>query len=113
MQRSAHGTVSDVRGITKTYAVVSEVQRDVADTRAIVSDIHRNMPRSQEGVDDQRRLVSGISTTSATEHMFNVAQTHTKLAYPTVNGSNILYLYLAHPVNYLPLRQGAVLDVTN
>ena len=79
----------------------------------MVSDIRRNMLRSQEGVDDQRRLVSGTSTTSATEHMLNICQTHTKLAYPTVNGSNILYLYLAHPVNHLPLRQGAVSDATN
>jgi len=80
VQRSAHGTVSDVRGITKTYAVVSEVQRDVADTRAIVSDIRRNMPRSQEGVDDQRRPVSDTPTISTVEHMLTIVQTQTRSA---------------------------------
>jgi len=105
--------VSDRDGIAKTHSVVSEVQRDVADTRAIVSDIRRNMLRSQEGVDDQRRLVSDTQTTSTIERKFTVTQTDTRLANPTINGFNILYLCLAPLVNRLPLRQGPVSDATS
>ena len=87
LPRSTPGTVSDVRNeITKTRTVVSEVQRDVADIR-------RNLLRSQEGVDDQRRLVSDTPTTSAVKRTLNVSQTQTRSANSTVNGSNILYLF--------------------
>jgi tetratricopeptide (TPR) repeat protein len=79
VQRSAHRAASDVRG----YIVVSEVQRNVAETHAIVSDIRREMVKSQEGVDDQRRLVSDTPSISTIEQMLTTAQTQARLAKST------------------------------
>lgn len=65
-------TVSNVRhGATKTNIVV-EVQRDVVDTHDVIFDIRRNMLRSQEGTDDQRRLVGDTQTVRTTECMLTV-----------------------------------------
>ena len=45
-----------------TNLIVSDVHHGVVNTHTMVSDMHRNMLKSQEGTDDQLRLVSEIRT---------------------------------------------------
>ena len=45
-----------------THLIASNTHHDVVSTQTMVSDIHRNMLESQEGTNDQVRLVSYIST---------------------------------------------------
>ena len=112
-------TVSAVRdGVAETYAIVSEVQRDVAgthtvvaDTHAMVSDIRRKVLGSWEEADDQHRSVSDTWTIPTTEFTLTVTQNQTRSVNSTTSGSSTSYLHLAHQVNYLPRHQGPVSDV--
>jgi len=79
----------------------------------MVSDIHRTMMKGQEGSYDENLPVSNTRTVPTTEYMLIAAQTQARLASSITNGSNILYLYPAHLVNYLPLRQEPVSVATS
>ena len=62
--RNTHVTASDVRrDVLKAGAIISEVQRDVANTQAMV----RDMLKSQQEVDSQDWSVSDTCALSATE----------------------------------------------
>ena len=120
-----YGAVSDVRdGVVETRAVVadtcstvSEVQRGVldthlvvADTHDMVSDIHRQMLGRQGGVDNRSQTVSDTRTISITQYMLTLAQTQTRSATSTSNGSSISHFQPARLVNHLLWRRGPVLD---
>jgi len=66
----------------KTHAVVSGVQRDVADTHTMVSEIRREMLGSREGSDDQRRSVSD------TDHVYHQMHSHCRPESNQVSNPN-------------------------
>ena len=94
-------------------AIVSELEYNVTSTHTMVSDIHRTMVKGQEGSDGKNLPVSNSRTVPTTQYILIAAQTQAKLASSITNGSDILYLYLAHLVNYLPRRQEPVSVVTS
>ena len=98
--------------VMKARATVSKLEHNVTSTRNIVSNIHGTMVKGQEGIDGKNLLVSDTRTVPTTECMLIVVQT-SQVSIPGYRGSNILHLYLAHLVNYLPRRQEHVSVVTS
>jgi hypothetical protein len=79
----------------------------------MVSDIHRAIVKGQEGSDSKKLPVSDTPTVTTTEYMLISAQTQTRSASSATDQSSILYLYLAHLVNYLLRPQEPVSVVTS
>ena len=103
--RGAHETIPDIhRDIARTHTIVSKLEHNGTSTHKMVSDIHRTMVKGKKGGNDNFS-VSDTRTIPTTKHVLILAQTETRSASSTTDGFNTLYLYLAHPMNYLPLRQ--------
>jgi len=106
--RSTHGTTPGIhRDIARTHTIVSKLEHNGTSTHNMVSDIHRTMVKGKKGGNDNF-LVSDMRTVPTTEHVLIPAQTETRSASSTTDGFDTLYLYLAHPVNCLPLPQEPV-----
>ena len=78
----------------------------------MVSDIRRILT-SQEGADDQYRLVSVTHALSVTEYTLTVAQTPNRLAVSTAEDPEGLTLYTVCQGNLYPLHRGSSLDGTS